>query len=170
MTVFRSLDIDIEYNLVEVGCQLGLTVPKTVSSEYPCAIISDERPSAGYGTQLQDEQYSLQHFFDENNYKLSVEFYYPDSLSSFEVRLLQLLEQECHILVCYSVKEIFNQPHNSGHVSLIESKIDDSQLTIVSHGVKSGTRRINVSIADLYNAIVLHSQANMAGLWIITRI
>ena len=46
---------------VDIACKLGLTVPKEYKTIYPNAIFGS-KPTSGYGTQIQKEEYSINNF------------------------------------------------------------------------------------------------------------
>lgn len=47
---------------VDIACELGLIVPTSYKELYHDAIIGN-KPNAGYGTQIQKEEYSINYFF-----------------------------------------------------------------------------------------------------------
>ena len=54
----------------DIANQLGLIVPEE-DLKYFAHARTGERPSSGYGTQIQDEQYSMQNLFDKEGWPLT---------------------------------------------------------------------------------------------------
>lgn len=59
----------------DIAYQLGLIVPDEVKDNYK-KVWSGKKPIAGYGTQIQEEQYSINHYFNENKIPLVEKYYY----------------------------------------------------------------------------------------------
>jgi len=96
---------------------------------------------------------------------LCFEYIYPQSVHEM-ISTLDMHKDE-DVMICFDVSVIYNQPHNSGHVVLFE-RTEDNCIMVLNHGIKTGVIEKKLSPQELFRAIELHGEQNMAGLWVVT--
>ncbi len=146
---------------VEIACELGLIVPSSYKEIYPNALIGD-KPSAGYGTQIQKEEYSINRFFKKNNIDLSMKYYFFTSVSKMKKFLLDNLDND--ILICLYGALLYDDLESSwGHMVLFDDLKDD--IVILADAYKN--RHLKMPISKLIEAIEVHGKENGAGFYLI---
>lgn len=147
---------------VEIAYKLGLTLPEQYRTIYPNAIFSP-KPSAGYGTQIQREEYSINNFFKNNNINLISEYHYITT--EFEAKKFLLNNIQNDIMICLHCGTLYDSKGEDwGHMLLIEKINDDS---VVLLDPEEDRDYETVSIEKLVKAITIHGENNGAGFYLI---
>lgn len=147
---------------VDIACQLGLIVPENYKTLYPNARIGD-KPSAGYGTQIQKEEYSINHYFKQKGIPLIEEYHYITDLE--EIRKFLLENQENDIMICCHCATLYDSSAADwGHMVLLES-INDNEIAILDPSCNRNYE--TVTLEKLMSAITIHGKENGAGFYLI---
>ncbi len=146
---------------VEIACELGLIVPPSYKEIYPNALIGD-KPNAGYGTQIQKEEYSLNNYFKNNNFPLVMEYFFITSVSKAK---RFLLDNSCDdIIICLYGEILYDDKESTwGHMVLFDNILNDIVTIVDSHK----NRYIRIPINKLVLAIKVHGKENGAGFYLI---
>lgn len=152
----------------DIANELGLIVPEE-DLKYFAHARTGERPSSGYGTQIQDERYSMQNLFDKKGLNLIFERR-SDIASADELRemLVDVQEDdEADALLCFDYGTLWGVKNSSGHVCVAES-LDGDTVHIIDPERNVPKRRA-VDIHLLFKAMESHGAHNAAGVWLIKR-
>lgn len=156
-----------EFDQEDIGIELGLTVPEEYL-RYFRNVQKGDPSSAGYGTKIAYEEYSLQSFFDNSGVDLT--FSYLENISGKPVIdwIRDNLESENDIMVCYDYGILFKNKdwEKCGHVSVID-RIDGENVYLVGT-INKEEKILKVTLSDLENAIKEHGASNMGGYWLIS--
>lgn len=148
---------------VDIACQLGLIVPESYKNIYKNAIISDKKPLAGYGTQIQKEQFSINNFFRQNNINLTEKYYYIESLE--EAKNFLNKNKNSDILICCHCATLYDSPlEDWGHMILFEN-INNNEVTILDPSSNKNYKTI--PFENMIKAITVHGKNNGAGFYLI---
>jgi hypothetical protein len=150
-----------------IGYELGLIVPKEDSELFWNPRIGS-RPNAGFGTQIQIDEFSINNAFKRLNmplsvlYKLIGQFDSVDDLREFFNRINENLDY----LICFDWKELFDEEYSGGHVCVLD-KVDLERdiLRIIDPEYESPKWR-EVTIEKMYKAMKAHGAKNSAGFWV----
>ncbi len=149
---------------VDIACKLGLTVPKEYKTIYPNAIFGS-KPTSGYGTQIQKEEYSINNFFKINGIDLIEEYYYITNEN--EIKDFLMKNRENDILICCHCATLYDSPHADwGHMLLFEN-MENNYVTLLDPSAKRNYEII--SLKKLVNAIITHGKDNGAGFYLIKK-
>lgn len=147
----------------EIGYELGLAIPEETRALYPEARI-DVRPASGFGTEIQNPQYSLNAFFERHQYPVR-ETFFPCSPVPGVSWLENLIAEDADIIACFNNAALFGGESDWGHVCLIDSVSDDSVILIDSEVQKPKFR--TVRFEKLCAAIDKHGEGNRGGFWVV---
>ena len=135
---------------VEIGKVLGLVRPP------------EERPSSGYGTQIQKPEYDPNVAFRKLGIPLSF-LYIPifslENSTTFSETVQKALSANQDVLICYHEEKI-----NGGHL-ILAAGFDEKNLSIFDP--QDGLQKVYPT-SYLYERCVIHGDRHMAGLWVIT--
>lgn len=146
----------------DIAYQLGLTVPDEVKHNYK-KVRSGKMPIAGYGTQIQEEKYSLNHFFRKNKIPFTEKYYYIINYN--EAKDFLYKNNDNDILVIFHCGTLYSSPKADwGHMVLFE-KIENDEVTILENSEKRDFEK--VSLEKLLNAIKIHGREKGAGFYLI---
>jgi len=151
----------------DIANELGLIVPEE-DLKYFAHARTGERPSSGYGTQIQDEHYSMQKLFDKKGWELTFERH-SDTASVGELRDILANVQagdDIDAMLCFDYGTLWNVKSNGGHVCVFE-KLDGDTVHIIDPE-RNVPKRRQVDIHDIFKAIDFHGTQNAAGVWLIT--
>jgi len=151
------------FQVEKIGVELGLAVPADCRELYPSARIG-VRPSSGYGTEIQNPQYSLDAFFQRQGLPLRENFI-SNPPDDFPQWVKSQLESDHDLLVCFNHKSLFGGDADWGHVCLVDS-VDSSSITLLDPSPKEPKFR-EVSAELLVGAMNLHGPKNRGGIWIL---
>lgn len=148
---------------VEIAYQLGLIIPEEYKSMYPKAIIG-KKPKAGYGTQIQKKNYSINTFFVKNNIDLKEKYYYIENIKEGRQFLLNNINYD--ILICCYGETLYNDSNaNWGHMVLFESIDNNNIVTILDPYAKRDYEKVPLN--TLMASISVHGKENGAGFYLI---
>lgn len=149
---------------IDIAEKLGLVVPKEYTEMYPNAK-TGEKPEAGFGTQIQKEEYSINNFFQKDNINLKEEYHYITEINDIKQFLLKNKEND--ILICCHSATLYESPEeNWGHMILFED-INDNIITILDPESKRNYEQIEIE--RLASAIAIHKKENGAGFYLIKK-
>lgn len=112
----------------DIAYQLGLIVPEEDKNLFKRVRIG-EKPNAGYGTQIQKEEYSINNYFVQNNIPLEEEYYFITDLE--EANTFLFLNNDNDILICMHCGTLYDKPYADwGHMVLFEN-IKSNEVTIL---------------------------------------
>lgn len=154
-------------NLIEqedIAYELGLTVPKNDVHLFKKAR-TGQKPSSGWGTQIQKEEFSVPKFFKNHNILLNFSIK-NDFADASELRnyLNSHLGDDVDVMLCFDYGVLWETDHRGGHVCIMES-IDGDEIVLVDPERNVPKRRI-VKIDKLYKAIDFHGPHNSTGVWL----
>ncbi len=147
----RKLD---RFSQPHIGYALGLAVPPEFRTKFPKS--RKKKPSSGWGTEVENPKYSLNHFFTKNNLPLHETCCFPKTISELQ-QVLQQHIGKADLLVCIQVV-------TWGHVLLVKN-FSDSTVTLIDPATAKTKK---VSLRVLFNSIQRHGKANRAGVWVIS--
>lgn len=148
---------------VEIACKLGLTVPEEYKNDYPTAIIG-KKPEAGYGTQIQKNQYSINSFFDTNNINLKEEYHFITDLDIAKNFLIE--NKDYDIMICCHCATLYDSPDADwGHMLLFENIDNNNNIILLDPSAKRNYETI--SLEKLLKSISIHKKENGAGFYLI---
>lgn len=151
----------------DIANELGLIVPEE-DLKYFAHARTGERPSSGYGTQIQDEQYGMHKLFDKNGWKLSFTRH-SDIASVDELREILATVQaddDTDAMLCFDYGMLWGVKSSGGHVCVFE-KLEGDTVCIIDPERNVPKRRAT-DIHTLFEAIKFHGSHNAAGVWIIS--
>lgn len=152
----------------QIGYELGLTVPPGKEHLFNNVRVSDTPPTdAGYGTQVGNEQYSINNYFMNNNINLKETYYTLEGISNVKEFIFENIKENNDIIVCFNIKIIY-EDEDYGHVCILESLDGDSITLVDSDTDKEDKQRVIVKLSQLIEAIIIHSQKNRGGFWVIS--
>lgn len=159
---------NMSYNFTQddIAYELGLTVPTKAKDLFDKARVTDIKPISGYGTQIQKEEFSLSNFLKEHKLEVECEIIYLNTISNFKEFIMENLNCDNDIIVCFNYNKLYHFGNDGGHVSLIES-IDEDKVTLVDPDFKYLPKRKIVIISSLMDA-VKHHETEMGGIWLIS--
>lgn len=152
---------------LEIGRSLGLVVPEGKAELFPNTQTSSIRPEAGWGTQVQKDEYSLNNYFEKQNINLKETYRPLDSIPKIKEFLVKSLKEFNDVLVCFDEAYLTNSKKDKkcGHVNVVEG-IDEDSATLIDPDTFYPKRV--VLLKKLVEAIEMHGVANRAGFWIIS--
>ncbi|HVS58669.1 MAG TPA: hypothetical protein VHD60_02940 [Candidatus Saccharimonadales bacterium] len=154
----------------EIGAQLGLVVPPEEEKCFWNVAISKEIPMAGYGTRIQEPEYGLEHFLTKNRLPFTGEFQLSSSLKSPQAlrhRLAKLQADDADVLICFRSGMVYGNGHTNGHVCVFDI-LEENTVRLIDP-IPNFPKWRSVEIEKLFEAIKLHEDKRMGGLWILKR-
>jgi len=148
----------------EIGCELGLAIPEDVGHLYPAARIG-VLPSSGFGTEIQNPQYSLNSFFERRKYSLCERYYLTAPIEEESKWLQEQLRVGADVIVCFNNAALFGGESDWGHVCLIDS-VDEGSVVLIDPELRQLKFR-KVEISKLSSAILKHGEVTRGGFWVI---
>lgn len=146
----------------DIGYELGLIVPSDDRKLFKKVRVGD-KPHSGYGTQVNNEKYSINNFFIRNNFPLIEEYHYIIDYKRVERFLKENVRAD--ILVCFHCGTLYgNEYEDWGHVCVIDSLCND-EIILVDPDLREGYKVIKLN--KLIEAIKKHGENNRAGFWLI---
>lgn len=146
---------------------LGLIVPEE-ELKYFWEGRTGEKPHAGWGTQINKEEFSPNQAFKVLNIPLQMQFNLIDNFSDTEVfkEYLGIIEKEDkNVLVCYDWGTLFDVDYRGGHVCVIDRVyLDKGNMRIIDPEYKAPKWRV-VGIDKMFKAMIQHGAANSGGFW-----
>lgn len=148
----------------EIGYELGLTVPEDYYELLPNAR-RGEKPSSGWGTQIQKEEFSLNTFFTKYHYPLIYQFYSPQTIKESKEWVKQQIAADNDLIVCFNYFHLYRAGNNGGHVCLIDSVEGDNVILVEPE--RDFPKYRTVKLSTLIDAMNFHGEVNLGGFWLI---
>lgn len=149
----------------EMGESLGLIVPKKYKKILPLAR-TGKKPIAGWGTQVQREEYSINNFFKKHNISLKEEYFPLSRVNNVADWIRKQIKKDNDILICFRYGKMYGGK-GEGHVSVIDSISEDNAVLIDPASNVPKYRK--VKLANLIKAIDFHGEGARGGFWLITK-
>ena len=149
-----------------LGYYLGLVVPPDQKEYFWNVRISEERPSAGYGTRIGLPEFNPNKAFETLQIPLRFTERLIDtfhSLDDFKTYLREMEQNNKDIVLCFDVGALWDSDLHDGHACLLDRVINDN-VRMVDPTWNSAIWEI-VSIKKLYQAMQFHGVQNSAGCW-----
>lgn len=153
-----------------IGNALGLTVPQEDAHLFINPRIGD-KPAAGWGTQIDKEDFSPNEAFRKLGIPLSMTTMFIDAFKSVdevEDYLIKHQNSDSDILVCYDYGALFETDSHSGHVNVFDSYNESNRTVILIDPEQRVPKYHHVSIDKLFDALVAHGKERSGGFWQIT--
>ena len=109
----------------EIGYELGLTVPKEKAHLYT-KVRTVKKPIAGWGTQVNKKQYSINSFFKKNKIGLKETYFFVKDISGVREFIISNIKSNKDIIVCFNNKKLHGRG-DWGHVSRSEEHTSELQ-------------------------------------------
>ncbi len=148
----------------EIGYYFGLTAPKEYKKLLPKAR-TGKKPSAGWGTQVNKNEYSINNFFRKQKIPLK-EVYFPVSkIKNVKEWITRQIRSNNDIIVCFNYGRLYGD-NGQGHVSILDS-LSDNYVTLIDpeHNVPKYRK---VKLKKLVKSMKLHGERNRGGFWLIS--
>jgi hypothetical protein len=151
----------------EIGYHLGLTVPLSDHFAVPGARVNEHAPSeAGFGTQVQTENYSLNKFFNRYGYDLQFELFTPEAVGNHHDWLRRQIDAGNDVICCFDYPSLYSDHGGKGHVSVVDD-VETTATVLIDPGYSVPKRR-RVESSRLINSMTLHGPKNSGGYWLIS--
>lgn len=149
-----------------IGFDLGLIVPEDKANLF-AKVRTGDRLASGWGTQVQEERYSLNSYFRKRSILLKESYFFADDISNVSEFIFDNLRKDNGIIVCFNNKSLYGSG-DWGHVSLVQ-ELDSGVVTLVDpEDIPNKIR--TVLLDDLVRAMRLHGRQNRGGFWIISTV
>ena len=148
----------------EIGYELGLTVPKEKAHLYT-KVRTVKKPIAGWGTQVNKKQYSINSFFKKNKIGLKETYFFVKDISGVREFIISNIKSNKDIIVCFNNKKLHGRG-DWGHVSLIQG-IEKNIVSLVDPG-KDVPKIRKVKLDRLIEAMEHHGKERSGGFWLIS--
>lgn len=154
----------------ELGYHLGLVVPPDDKNLFYDVRISDSRPPAGYGTQIQDPAYNPNVVFRKLGIPLSFRIISSNEIKDADDLLLQLrnvLENDGDAGLCLDWNVLHDKGGGTcGHLVLFDRIIGDKIRIIDPESNQPKWQLFDIQI--LYKALKKHAPFS-GGIWLFNR-
>ncbi len=149
----------------DIGYDLGLMVPEKYFDVFP-RVRKWKKPSSGWGTQIEKEEFSLNNFFIKHNYPLRYQYFFPTMIENdLKNWMKQHIENGDDIIVCFHYKHLYKSGNDGWHVCLVE-KIENEIITLIETEANLPKFR-TVKFQDLLDSMIYHWAENSGGFWLI---
>jgi len=148
----------------EIGYALGLTVPKEKAHLYT-KVRTGKKSIAGYGTQVDKKQYSINNFFQKNNINFKETYFFVKDISDVKEFIILNIKKNKDIIVCFNNKKLHGKG-DWGHVSLVQGIRND--IVFLMDPGKDVPKIKKVKLKKLINAMEYHGKEKRGGLWLIS--
>lgn len=153
-----------KFDQEEIAYELGLIVPPHLVNNYRRAR-TGAKPASGYGTQIQNRQYSINRFFTKNEINLQESYHYITDLGMAENFLANCKDQD--ILIVFHCGTLYNKPEADwGHMVLFDH-LSDKCIVIQENSAARNIEKIE--LPKLIQAIKTHGTKNGAGFYLIKK-
>ena len=148
-----------------IAYNLGLIVPVEEKDNYKRCRFGN-KPTSGYGTQIQEDKYSINNFFKKHNIPLISSYHYIIDFNQAKKFLLENSNKD--ILIIMHCGTLYSSPTEDwGHMVLFES-INNSKLTILDPCLERDYEIVDLE--NLLKAIEYHGKDKGAGFYLINKI
>lgn|SRR3989338_82582 len=148
----------------DIAYDLGIVLPLKDRHLLPKSH-KGRKPRAGWGTRINLKKYSFTEFFKRREYPLRETFWSAKQFSSvkkFKKFLIDNIEKENDLLVCFNYPMLYRIKGSWGHASLIEEVKGDNVILRDPNPKHRKARRVLLN--DLLNALKNHHHG---GVWLI---
>lgn len=147
----------------DLGYALGLTVPEEDLWLFDKAR-TGERPSAGWGTRIQEPEFEINKVLKSIDIPLSVEVDTDiKSLEDLRQKLQAVQDADGDALLCFDYGKLWNEDISGGHVCVFHG-LDGDDVWMIDPE-RNVPKNRKVSLAKLYEAIDFHGPENSCGVW-----
>lgn len=139
----------------EIGIELGLT-------------LAGKKPSAGWGTQVDKPEYSINAFFRRHNLPLQEEYFTVSKLENIAEWASMQISKDNDIIVCFNYGKLYQGRYQKyhGHVCILGS-IKDEKAILIEPNESAGKYK-HVNLENLMDSMKLHGEKNRGGFWLIS--
>ncbi len=148
----------------EIGYDLGLIVPKEKAHLYT-KVRTGKKPIAGWGTQVEKKQYSINNFFKKNKIGLKETYFFVKDILDIKEFVISNIKNNNDIVVCFNNGRLYGKG-DWGHVSLIQG-IESDIISLVDPGEDVPKVR-KVRLKKLVDAMEYHGREKRGGFWLIS--
>ena len=150
-----------------IGCELGLTVPKSEIHLFWNARTGKE-PKAGWGTRIGEKKFEPNAAFKRLKILLRMDLkliYEFPTLSEFKTYLEKVEKDDLDVLTCFDWQTLFGEGNHGGHVCVLDKVfLERGEVRIIDPEFKSPKWRI-VKLDKLYEAMKFHGKEKSGGFW-----
>ncbi len=150
----------------DIGKELGLVVPEDQLHLFK-TIESGPEPPAGYGTRINEPEFSLDTYFTRHNLPLSCEYVSGSAVENIEEFVVGHLESGNDILTCFRIRHLYDikEAGDCGHASLVQGINKDTLILTDPHGINRG-----VDVNKFYESVLAHRKGDLelGGFWVIS--
>jgi|GEM_PF-597253 len=152
-----------------IGSELGLVVPEDARGYFWNAR-TDPRPSAGYGTQIGEPEYSPNAAFGRLNIPLEMSLALISkfrAIDDFREHLSRVEADDGDFLVCFDWPTLFDSINKEhwGHVCVLDRVfVQKDEVRIIDPDINAPKWRV-INVEELYRAMLAHGEKNMGGFW-----
>ena len=150
-----------------IGNALGLIVPEEDAHLFINPHIGD-RPIAGWGTQIDKEEFSPNEAFKKLDIPLSMTTTLIDMFTSsedIEDYLVRHQANDSDILVCYDYGILFGTDSHTGHVNVFDNYDSQSRTVTLVDPEQRVPKYHHVSVDKLFEALAAHGKEKSGGFW-----
>lgn len=148
----------------ELAAKLGLIVPKEDKRLLPLAR-TGHRPPAGWGTQIDQPEYSPNTVFEALGYPITLRIVKPKDVDDLQNMLQTIQASDNDALLCFDYGVLWGTDFQGGHVCVF-SAIDGDRVTLIDPE-RNVPKFREVTVAQLLKAMDFHGEGNSTGVWII---
>ena len=148
----------------EIGYDLGLIVPEKDKHLFK-KVRTGKKPIAGYGTQVQEEKYSINNYFIKNKIPLNYECQYIDDYERTKEFLFDNKNND--IMICLDYGVLYDKNYTGGHLVVIDN-INNELVTLIDPYRDSNYE--TVQLEKIVAAIKKHGKEKAAGFWLIKKV
>lgn len=160
--VLRKRNLPL-YAQEDIASDLGLVVPERYRKLFPKAK-PGKKPAAGWGTQADKEEYSINAFFKKHGLLLHKTYFPLSRIKDAKKWIAGQIKNDNDILACFNYGKLYNGK-GEGHVSVLDSICGD--VVILIDPEKDVPKYREVSLEKLLASVKFHGEKNMGGFWII---
>lgn len=149
----------------DIAYDLGLVVPLEDRSLFKKVRV-EEKPIAGYGTQVQNEEYSINNFFRIHDIPLIEEYHYITDIE--EAKKFLSDNNENDIMICFHCATLYDNPQTDwGHMVLYDH-LDGDYIILQEPSVKRDIEKIKIE--KVIEAIKNHGKEKGSGFYLIKKL
>lgn len=148
-----------------ISNELGLTIPKKYKNILPHARVG-KRKSYGWGTQVQEKQYSINKFFKKHKIQLHEKYYTINQITNPLTWIREQIEMDNDLIVCFKYSALYRRPGSQGHVSIVHA-VDGEDVVLIDP-IPDVPKYRKVNLYKLLHAIEDHGKSNRGGFWLIS--
>lgn len=153
----------------ELAYEMGLVVPEKDMQLFN-KVRTGEKPSSGWGTQIQKEEYSPNKLFQRLNVPLQFSRLSNKDLKDADGlrKLLEEIEKEDKdALLCFDYGRLWDVPSNGGHVCVFD-RIEGDEVHIIDPE-RNVPKYRTATLSRLFDAMDFHGEHNATGVWLLDK-